>query len=358
MSADRLRQIQDGQDRSLAGSACRVALGGVAGAYQAAVGSRNRLFDHGWRKIHRLPRPAISLGNITTGGTGKTPTTLWLAQRLLEAGHHPAVLLRGYKAGKGESDEATLYREAMAGTGVAVAANPDRVAGAQQAMKNAPATDVFLLDDGFQHRKVHRDLDLVLLDATDPLGGGHLLPRGRLREPGENLRRADGILITRAETTTDTELNALDDRLNRLTGQRATAWCAHHWQSVMSPEGKQAVAALGQQRVAGLCGIGNPAAFERELRRVSREVVWFQALPDHAQLPPAVRLAVHLAEAKRAGATALILTEKDWVRWRDVFSKLDPLPLPIWRVQLDLNWRHGEEALWHMVKDAVGEAAQ
>src|ERR1700722_16404745 len=192
------QEILSGSDGSLRGRVVRGLTAIAEPAYAAAMAGRNLAYSRGWFSSRRLPSATISVGNITTGGTGKTPVVRWLAGRLREAGKYPAVLLRGYRATTGGvSDEQQLLARGLTDA-IPVIANPDRFAGAEQALGHNGKIDAFVLDDGFQHRKVKRDFDLVLINATEPFGFGHVLPRGLLREPMAGLRRADALLITRS----------------------------------------------------------------------------------------------------------------------------------------------------------------
>ena len=170
--------------------------------YGVGVGVRNALFDWKVLKEVRLPVPVISVGNITTGGTGKTPTVIMLVKELQKLGRKPAVLTRGYGAPKlagglrGKSDEVMVIEHEC--PGVPVVVNGDRVAGGREAIEKHGA-DVLVMDDGFQHRRLARDLNIVLVDATEPMGIPGLLPRGTWREPPHNLKRANMIMLTRCE---------------------------------------------------------------------------------------------------------------------------------------------------------------
>ncbi len=183
---------------------------------------RNRRFDAG-HGVVTLDRPVISVGNLSTGGTGKTPMTMRVVQWLREAGHAPAIAMRGYRAGPEGSDEALLYQEAFAGMPIVAQAN--RIDGLLQLFAqeegdgeagSAPArarTDVVVLDDGFQHRQIARQFDLVLIDATrDPFADA-LLPAGWLREPAASLRRAHAVVLTHAESADARWLEAIRERV-------------------------------------------------------------------------------------------------------------------------------------------------
>ncbi|MCG8511455.1 MAG: tetraacyldisaccharide 4'-kinase, partial [Rhodospirillales bacterium] len=217
-----------GEATGLLAAAARGGLALAEPVYRAVVSARNKRFDNGKRTIARLPRPVISVGNITTGGTGKTPMVIHLARLLHEAGHRPAVLLRGYKADPEHpqaSDEAAELTAALDGIAY-VEANPNRVESARRVLDNHPNADVFLLDDGFQHRQVHRDLDMVLIDAMCPFGHDHLLPRGLLREPMKNLARADAVVVTRADQVEPGKLKEIDQRIVAMHGKPPIAHAA------------------------------------------------------------------------------------------------------------------------------------
>ena len=159
--------------------------------YRSAIALRNRRYDR--NGVERISVPVISVGNITTGGVGKTPMVAWLARQLLEAGHRPAICMRGYGSSRTQRSDEEMEYEAILPE-VAVVADPNRAAAARRHLSRHPETDCLLLDDGFQHRQLHRDLDLVLLDATVHLPAERMLPAGHLREPVGNLQRADAVI--------------------------------------------------------------------------------------------------------------------------------------------------------------------
>ena len=289
-------------------------------AYTAAVRVRNRLFD-----AHLVTLgagvPVISVGNITVGGTGKTPLVAWLATRLREAGMLPAVVSRGYagRAGRGplvvsdgrgplvgpdwSGDEPFLLARMLPGVPVVVGA--DRPAAARRARDMG--AEVVLLDDGFQHRRLRRDLDLVLLDAGSPIGNGHLLPAGILREPPSSLARADAVVVTRCAP--EGPPHALIDFVRRHRPGAPVIGATHRRDGWVDARG---AAACAPDRAVAFCGIAVPEGFHADLRAEGVEILSGRSFPDHH------RYAEHdlraLAElARRAGAT-LVTTEKDIVR--------------------------------------------
>ncbi|MGA2502191.1 MAG: tetraacyldisaccharide 4'-kinase, partial [Tepidisphaeraceae bacterium] len=239
-------------------------------AYAAVMSTRNWLYGRSILKAHQLHAAVISIGNITTGGTGKTPMVQWLARQLRRRGLTPAVLIRGYKGHAGWSDEQQLLRRMLGD--VPVLAEPDRVAGANRLLKEHPQTQAILLDDGFQHRRLARDFDLVLVDATNPFGFGHVLPRGLLRERRSGLGRADAIVLTRNDLISPQRRRELESELHGWSPRAAIYRARHQLTGLRSPGADPAAPPdlpldwLSRRRWIAAAGIGNPAALEQQLR--------------------------------------------------------------------------------------------
>ena len=182
------RDLVSGRRKGLLATLARGVLRVVEVPYTIAVSMRNRRYDRGTAEVHNVGVPIITVGNLTLGGTGKTPMVKWLAQRFQNAGLRVAIVSRGYGAAEGKhNDEALELAQAL--PNVPHIQNRDRVAAAQQAIREFKS-QLMLLDDGFQHRRLGRDLDIVLLDALEPFGFEHVFPRGTLREPLAGLQRA------------------------------------------------------------------------------------------------------------------------------------------------------------------------
>ena len=218
-----IRSVMNGQRRSMGARAIRCGLAALAPVYGVGARGRNLIFDLGLRRPKRLDRPVISVGNLTVGGTGKTPMVLELVCRLKAMGQQPAVLMRGYGACSMGSDEATLLSEQAA---VPVVAQADRSAAGSALLAKQPQVSLFVLDDAFQHRQLHRDLNLLLIDATEPFGFRRLLPRGLLREPVRGARRADAVIVTHAEQVGAAQLTQLDQRIEKVAGMPPVAHAA------------------------------------------------------------------------------------------------------------------------------------
>ena len=350
----RLIRIQSGEDRDAAAVALRMASNLGTPAYRAAVGVRNRMYALRLLRARRLGRPTIAVGNLTAGGTGKTPMVIELCRRLGAMGHRPAVLLRGYEPagleGKEGSDEAKVLRGALGS--IPVQADSSRVRGARAVLAAHPDTSVFVLDDAFQHRKARRDLDLVLIDATRPFGFNRLLPRGLLREPLRSLRRADAIIITRTDRVDEATLKDLDRRITCITGRAPVAHTAHHWAELRIGHEARDVAWLGGHAVLGVSGIGNPADFEAKLHAAAGRVVGMLTFNDHHAYTRSEVQGI-LNHAEERGAEAVVTTQKDWVKWRRLAGGTKAT-LPVVRPIVRMGFLDGVDAVDEMLIEALG----
>jgi len=250
----------------------------------------------------------ISVGNITTGGTGKTPMVLWLAERLLAEGKKTGILTRGYRgeasASGSTSDEVQLLQRRL-GDRVAFGIGADRFARGSELAKRG--TEWFILDDGFQHMQLARNVDILLIDATNPFGGGHLLPAGRLREPKSAISRADVIVITRSR-----HAPAIEAAIRR-ESRTPIFYAGVRLDSVMpwrSTNAEREIADMQREKLFAFCGIGNPPAFVANLREWGFQIVAERFFPDHHRYTPE-DIQVIESEARSAGADALVCTEKD-----------------------------------------------
>ena len=202
----------------------RFGLRGLSVPYGWATHWRNWLFDHGYKKTHAAAVPVISIGNLTLGGTGKTPCVEYIARFLRASDLRVVVLSRGYGAREGRNDEALVLEENL--PDVPHLQGQDRVALAQTAVEELEA-EVLILDDGFQHRRLERDLDIVLVDAAALWGIDHLFPRGLLREPVKALGRADIVMLTRCDLVGEKTLEPLRGRIGRWARGKPVVETAH-----------------------------------------------------------------------------------------------------------------------------------
>ncbi len=273
--------------------------------YGAVVGARVWLYAHGWLKQKRLKGMVISVGNLTVGGTGKTPMVIWLAEKFLVEGKRVAILSRGYRGTNGTSDEIELMKFRLQER-VSFGVGGNRFEEGHRLESQCPV-DVFLLDDGFQHLQLARDLDILLMDASRPLVGEALLPAGRLREPLAAMSRANLIIYTRAETASGT-LEAIGKlhqypvfaASTRLLGFRRFG---REINLLSANE-------IGAGPFFAFCGLGNPDAFLRDLGNWGLTICGQDIFPDHHRYTQRDILAVKQA-GKRVSANAFVTTEKD-----------------------------------------------
>lgn len=320
---------------------------GVSGVYERVVARRNRAWDLG-RGVVTIDRPVISVGNLSVGGTGKTPTVATIVGWLLDAGCSPAIAMRGYKSKGGVSDEAAEYAS-LFGSRVPVVAQPDRLEGLLRLFAQVgDSVDCVVLDDGFQHRRIARQLDVVLIDATrDPFVDA-CLPAGWLREPVASLARADAVVLTHAEMVNAETLMHLRKAIARVCEARV-AVASHRWESldvlIDGEEAQRPVEWLLDKRVFAACAIGNPAGFVNAARRaagghLSGEMV----LRDHHAFDgPTVNRLI----AAAAGSDAIVVTGKDWAKLSAVAA--DRWPCPVVRPRLSIGFVEGEGMLRDLV---------
>lgn len=333
--------------------------------YAAAIGRRNARYDSGVG-ITRLAVPVISVGNLCVGGTGKTPMVMHIVGLLLEAGSRPCIAMRGYRGrashsgtSRRESDESDAYTRAFAD--VPVVAQPDRIAGVREllgAVKDGGAAiDCVVLDDGFQHRRLARDLDLVLVDASKPPTSDRLLPSGWLREPVRNLKRASLVVVTHAEQVDAASLRTLENTIIREHGKPPAAITRHVWTGLRLADAHgqdrtMPLDTLLEKRIMACCAIGNPLAFSRSLRATATPgmVVGEMTLPDHDPFD-AVTVQRLIDEARRSRADLIVVTDKDWSKLRHIAPQR--WGCPVARPQLQISFDRGGEELRARVLQAL-----
>ena len=321
--------------------------------YGVVTRARRAAYRNGIFTVYRLPAPVVSIGNITTGGTGKTPLVQWICRALASDGKKVCVLTRGYgrinpetqvvvsdgtrvMAGEREAgDEPFLLATNLVGV-AAVVANADRVAAGQWAIQNL-AANALVLDDGFQHLRIARNVDIVTIDATNPWGDGALLPHGRLREEIDGLSRAHCVVITRSDQVAS--VDELRKSIQNYTS--APVFTSRMITSVLKTIQGETVdeSALSTHSVAAFCGIGNPSSFYKHLQLAGARVVLTHAYGDH-HIYHQLEIDRLVERAKAAGATSLITTAKDAV-------KLDALrlDLPCYKLEIEIAIDESEQLL-------------
>ncbi|MGQ0762345.1 MAG: tetraacyldisaccharide 4'-kinase [Acidobacteriota bacterium] len=341
--------------------AATIALASLSLMYGAAVNIRAALYRNGIFKTQTVGVPVISVGNITTGGTGKTPLVEWIAGRLAERGDRVCVLTRGYRRANpaervvvsdGEQivadieqsgDEAMMLARSLGGK-AAVVCEANRVAGARWAIENLDP-DVLILDDGFQHVRIARDLDIVTLDATNPWGNNRLLPAGILREPIDSLRRADCIIVTRSGEAIEA---GLQERIRQATEAPTvpSTTVISRITSLGSAELEADREALGVPPVAAFCGIGNPNAFFQQLRAEGFDLRHTEVFRDHYKYSQ-TDIDRLTQRATDAGAHALITTAKDGVK---LGTMRFTLPCCVIEIEMQIQ---GADRLLALIDEAI-----
>jgi len=336
--------------------------------YSAVTRARLAAYRRGLFSVSKLAVPVVSVGNLTTGGTGKTPLVEWICRTIdavahegLREGKRVCVLTRGYgrvdpntqvvvsngadlMASEQEAgDEPFLLARNLLGI-AAVVSNPNRVAAGEWAIENLHS-EVFVLDDAFQHLRLSRDLDIVTIDATNPWGGGSLLPYGRLREPLSGLSRADCVVITRTQQAED--LASIKNALHRIVGEVpifSSRMLTKGFRNISS-DPIDAPSPLAQP-IAAFCGIGNPASFFNHLRREGYQLAFTRTFPDHHQYKQS-ELDTLVDEATTRGAKIVITTAKDATKLQSLTLGL---PCRVMDIQISID---DEDRLVDLIRKVI-----
>jgi tetraacyldisaccharide 4'-kinase len=361
MNQDNFRKLISGQKASLGAGLLRLLLWVAARGYSIVVRLRNFLYSKGWLKAHRANAPVISVGNITAGGTGKTPLVIWLCNTINQKSKIKnqkcgcAILTRGYKATQNlklktqnYGDELAILAQSCPEARVIV--NPDRVAGAAEAVNKLDAKTL-VMDDGFQHRRLGRDLDIVTIDATRPFGYGRILPAGLLREPLTSLKRADAVVITRCDQTTEAKLTQIEEKLQQVNPDMIIARSIHAAVCVKSTNDKEiSLEELKDKNIFAFCGIGNPEAFLNTIKALDPELVGSKVYNDHHHytddcIADIYRQAAHLK------ADLILTTQKDWTK----INRLPPAKkdIPLAYLAVEIKLLAGEDKLRGLIEDTL-----
>jgi tetraacyldisaccharide 4'-kinase len=366
-------------------NALKFVLGGLAKVYEQAVQLRLGLYRRRLFRPQELGCPVVSVGNLTVGGTGKTPVAEMLARELQRRGRRVAILSRGYKSvprpfaqrlrnklfkhldlfpprivsdgkdvlldSRRAGDEPHMLAKNL--PGVCVLVDKDRVKSGLHALRHFDS-DVLLLDDGLQYQRLRHRIDVVLVDSQAPFGNEHLLPRGTLREPPANLRRASYIVVTKSGPKPD---DALLARLRKLNRTAAIIECNHaprHWQDLSTGE-RLPLNHLKGRHVGAMSGIARPESFEEGVRQLGAMVEISKAFADHHRFTKKEILRF-LEWCDRRSLDALVTTEKDAVRFPDIDNP--PLPMLFLRVEIEIlrGREHWEELLGRLAGDPVTPA--
>ncbi|MDR3108940.1 MAG: tetraacyldisaccharide 4'-kinase [Planctomycetaceae bacterium] len=318
----------------------------VSLVYGMVMLGRNFFYDKRFLSSYTADVPVISVGNVTLGGTGKTPFVCWLSQVLLEHGYKVGLVSRGYKKlndedGSGERHNDEYLEMLIKLPDVPHFQSPNR-ADACRRMLTANKLDCVILDDAFQHRKVNRQLDIVLIDATEPDGLGYIFPRGTCREPMSSLKRADVLLLSRADSVDANERARLREKLTALSPKAVYGEIVHRPVNVVSFGEKvtrQPVSMLKERKIFAFNGIGNPDAFERTLVQTGAEINGSKVFFDHHHYDESD--IQHLADAaKKTNAEMIVTTMKDIVKIKR--EKIGDIPL--YAIEIGIEFLNEEES--------------
>ncbi|MBO7543418.1 tetraacyldisaccharide 4'-kinase [bacterium] len=372
------KKLVSGQDRTWRRYLIWPLLLAAGKIYGAVIKLRNRLYEKGYKKRYWPGCHVISVGNITVGGTGKTPVVAMLSRALSKGGRKVAIVSRGYKSHspslrfrlkhkefsnktkvvcdgkelllspKIAGDEPYMLAQEL--KNVIVVTDPDRVRGARYAMREF-GVDTIILDDGMQHMRLRRQNDIVLIDANCPFGYGRILPAGLLREPLEGLKRADHIFITKAENLTEEKYQELVDEIRLYNQEADILTCQYEPEKLISvhTEKESPVSLLKDLPIMVVTGIAQPDGFVKILEKQGANVVCKRFFPDHHRFRR-YEIEEIYETAKNFGAQAVLVTEKDAVR----FSKhagQEMSPPPVYYLKVALAIKKGEENFVHMVEE-------
>lgn len=296
--------------------------------YRFGISRANRRFDRGIGVV-TFPVPVVSVGNLTVGGTGKTPMVKHICRELLTLDIRPCIAMRGYGARSGTpSDEHDEYTRAF--PDMPIVAQPDRISGIRALLDSDRASEIdcVVLDDGFQHRQIARQYDIVLIDASRPIHRDTLLPKGWMRESLHSLDRADAIALTRIDDASELD-NALS-AVRTIRPDLTPILASHVWTDLRclddNTDRSVPVSWLSSRSVFAVSAIGNPESFHRQCENHAQSVVGTLALRDHDPYDDAT-VCTLIAQAQQLRADCIITTDKDWSKLRHVHASRWPCPV-------------------------------
>jgi tetraacyldisaccharide 4'-kinase len=316
--------------------------------YKLGLAAVGKAYEKNWLKTHDMPAKVVSVGNLTWGGTGKTPMVIQLAKGL-SGKHRVAVLTRGYGG-----DEASLLAEKL--KPVPVLVDPDRVASGQKAVKSFGA-DLLLLDDGYQQWRLKKDLDILMVDASAPFGNRHLIPRGTLREPVSAAARA-GLIVIKDGGVTPQQLAKAEAEV-RAANNKAPLFIARYKPSHLTvwPSGKEVpLSELKKRRICSLAGIARPEQFEHTLDKLGAQFGLKYREGDHHPYSAGELMRI-LSRAQRHGIKTVVTTAKDAVKFPSLLVEtLGPQlkGMEILVLEVSLEFKPDESQLLHRIDTLLG----
>lgn len=349
MNQDSYRNLIAETDGGFSHRLLRYLLRMTSVVYRMVVGLRNFCYDRGWLKSYAAKVPVISIGNITTGGTGKTPLVIWICKLLSKRSVRCAVLTRGYKSNNEKiSDEPAILAKSCPDAKVIVDA--DRVSGAAKAINEFDA-EILVMDDGFQHRRLRRDLDIIAIDATCPFGYGRVLPAGLLRESKNAIRRAHAVVITRYDQATPDDIGKLEEIIDGIAPGITIAKAIHkHPNACLAKEEILSLDKLREKKIFAFCGVGNPNAFLSRLGEFGLDVLGSKVYNDHHNYTLGDVENIY-KQARELEADLILSTQKDWVKTTLFSQKNDDILFAY--LALELEFIDGAEKIEALVDRVV-----
>jgi tetraacyldisaccharide 4'-kinase len=349
LKQQQFHDIVTGRDKSLKAAVLRFLMLISSRFYLLCVNIRNLLYDWKILRVENAGKPVISIGNITAGGTGKSPTVILLCKYLTDKGLKTAVLTRGYKGTADTADEPEMIAQRCQDSMVVV--NKDRVAGAKEAVEKK--ADVLIADDAFQHRRLGRDMDILCIDATEPFGYEMPLPAGLLREPLAQLKRAHAAVITRGDQVPAYNLTRITSVLQEYNPDICVAESRHRPVEVVYADGSTHDAnALKAAGVVIFCGIGNPESFKKTVEACGADIKACEFFDDHHAYS-ASDLRRIVEKQTQTGADIILTTEKDWVKIARIAD--NPLPEKMsGYLKIEIEITEGKELLLGKIDEITG----
>jgi tetraacyldisaccharide 4'-kinase len=325
--------------------------------YRIVIALRNFLYDFSILRERKVNVAVVSVGNITIGGTGKTPLVAWLCNYFAERNITTAVLTRGYKLKNSDlADEPMMLAKICPKAKIVI--NPDRFEGAQRAMAEfGPLGDasrqakLLIMDDGFQHRRLARDVDIVTIDATEPFGCEKLLPAGFLRESVNSLKRADAVVITRSTQVAHQKIQEIKRRISEINPDIVFATAVHEPRCAkLIKDETVSLAQLAKKKIYAFCGIGNPDAFFQTLGELALNIVGTRVYNDHHRYTASDIEAI-TSDAGDKQAEMVITTQKDWIK--TALLCMEKFDIPIAFLAVELEFVAGQREITALVDGAI-----
>lgn len=375
LSQEIYHRLISGRSTGLGPMLLRFFLSIAAWVYSVIIRLRNFLYSRGWLKTYRVNAVIFSIGNITVGGTGKTPLVIWLygyinhKSKIKNQNCGVSILTRGYKTRRASCvmrcakderntqyairganiDEPAILAQSCPQARVIV--NPDRVVGAAEAFDKFGAK-ILIMDDGFQHRRLARDLDIVTIDAMRPFGYGKLFPAGLLREPVASLKRADAAIITRCDQVLESELNQIENALQAINSDMIIARSMHSPICAKTIGDKEiGLEGLRDKKIFAFCGIGNPDGFLKTIKKFNSNLVGSKIYNDHYRYTEK-DISVICEKAKKLKADLILTTQKDWNRL-PIENRKSKIDIPFAYLAIELKFVSGEDKITQLIESAL-----